>query len=490
MTTRHEAIREQLGRFGQAQLLEHCARLDEPARQRLLEQAAAIDLEQLQTLFRQRDKVYKAPTADHIRPPLVIDADQRAADSRALGDQLIAEGAVAALVVAGGQGSRLGFEHPKGMYAIGPVSQRSLFQIHAEKILALERRFGAAIQFLVMTSPATHDETRQFFQSQNFFGLSDANVHFFCQGVMPAVDWETGALLLEAPGRLFLSPDGHGGMLTALASSGLLAKLRAKGIKYLFYFQVDNPLVKVADPTFLGLHAGHAAEVSSKIVPKEGPRDKLGNVVLIDGRCSIIEYSDLPEDLGERRGPDGKLWIGAGSPAIHIFDLEFLERMSRQGVRIPFHIARKKVPYLDASGHVVQPETENALKFERFIFDLLPLAERWTVVATSRHEEFMPLKNGTGPDSPATVRQALSNLYWDWLKRAGVKLPWQENEDVPIPVEISPLFALDAAELAARLPKGWRLENGATSCCMQSSWQAAAAPGSGLEAGRAGPSSS
>jgi UDP-N-acetylglucosamine/UDP-N-acetylgalactosamine diphosphorylase len=263
---------------------------------------------------------------------------------------------------------------------------------------------------------------------------------------------------MEAPHRLFASPDGHGGMLAALASSGTLQRLRRQGVEALFYFQVDNPLVKIADPVFLGMHAERAAEISIKIVPKEDPLDKLGNLVLIDGRCGIIEYSDLPKELGSKRTPEGKLWLWAGSPAIHIFDLAFLERMSAQGVRIPFHIARKKVPFIDEHGRTIQPDKENALKFERFIFDLLPLADRYVILETSRSEEFMPLKNGTGPDSPETVRQAMSNLYAGCLQRAGFELPRRANGDVAIPVEISPLFAMDAEELSRRLPPSWRLQ--------------------------------
>src|SRR5262249_5798673 len=162
-------------------------------------------------------------------------------------------------------------------------------------------------------------------------------------------------------------------------------------------------------------HLAARAEVSLKIVPKEGPHDKLGNVVLVDGRCSIIEYSDLPDDLARQQDEQGRLRIWAGSPAIHFFDVAFLERMTRGGTQIPFPIARRKVPYLDDSGRVVQPARENALKFEKFIFDVLPLADRWIVVETSRADEFMPLKNATGPDSPESVRRAMSDLAAHWL---------------------------------------------------------------------------
>ena len=453
-----KSIRDLLSLYDQAHLLAHWNKLNEEQQRSLEAEIKSLDLDLIRSLFEDRDKVFEVPSADRISPAPVLPNSAATAATRARGEAMLAGGKVAALVVAGGQGSRLGFEHPKGMYPIGPVTQRTLFQIHVEKVLALQKRYGGAIPFLVMTSPATDAETRQFFLEHRYFGLAERDIHFFQQGTMPAVDLATGHILMDSPYQLFASPDGHGGKLAALKKGGLLQQLLDRGIEALYYFQVDNPLVKIADPVFLGLHAEHNAEISLKIVPKESPLDKLGNLVLIDGRCSIIEYSDLPESLGARRTPDGKLWIWAGSPAIHVFDMEFLERMTSKGVRIPFHIARKKVPFVNEKGELVRPQKENALKFERFIFDLLPLAERCILVETSRAEEFMPLKNGSGADSPETVRQALSNLHASWLEKAGARLPRKENGDVAIPVEISPLFALDAEELVRRLSKGWSLQ--------------------------------
>jgi UDP-N-acetylglucosamine/UDP-N-acetylgalactosamine diphosphorylase len=329
------------------------------------------------------------------------------------------------------------------MFHIGPISGKSLFQLHAEKVLARGRKHGVRIPFLVMTSHATHAETEQYFEKHHYFGLDPEDVTFFRQGTMPALDIATGRLLLEGPGRLFTSPNGHGGTLTAMADSGLLDRLHHVGVRHIFYFQVDNPLVKIADPVFLGRHITAKADVSSKVIPKEGPHDKLGNLVLIDGKLSIIEYSDLPHDLAEARNPDGSLRIAVGNPAIHIFDLDFLQRMTAGGgAGLPFHVARKKVPYFDpAKRETINPKVENALKFERFIFDVLPLCQRWIAVATSRREEFEPLKNATGPDSPDSVRRAMIALARDWLERAGAKLA------PGVAVEISPMWALESHDV-------------------------------------------
>jgi UDP-N-acetylglucosamine/UDP-N-acetylgalactosamine diphosphorylase len=309
-----------------------------------------------------------------------------------------------------------------------------------------------------MPSPATHDETVAFFKENRYFGLPEGEVFFFQQGTMPALDMATGRLLMEARGRLFTSPNGHGGTLRALADTGLLQRLGARGIRHVFYFQVDNPVVQIADPAFLGHHIAERAEVSSKVIPKEGPTDKLGNLVLIDGRCGMIEYSDLPEDLARQTDERGELRFRAGNPAIHIFDIDFLRRVTTGTEAMPFHVARKKVPCLDEKGNEVEPAKENALKFEMFIFDALPRADRWTVVETSRRDEFQPLKNATGPDSPATVRQALSNLAADWLERAGAVVPRSATGDAAVPLEVSPLHALDAEELARKVARGTRIE--------------------------------
>src|SRR5579875_2233230 len=455
-------LQRKLQQYRQEHVLSWWDRLEDEQRRVLIDQLSSIDLDRLSRLYAEREHTYRPPDSSRIKPIDIVPADAPDnAAMRAAGEEALRRGEVAALVVAGGQGSRLDFEHPKGMYPIGPISRKSLFQIHAEKVLALGRRYGKQLPFLIMTSPATDAETRSFFAERAYFGLPKEEVFFFCQGTMPALDLATGKLLLEAPGRLFLSPDGHGGVLMALNKSGLLEYLRQRGIGHLFYFQVDNPLVKVADPIFLGRHLARRSEASSKIVPKQGPKDRLGTFALVDGRCTIIEYSDLPDHLANERDADGRLRLWAGSPAIHIFDRDFLARVTAGVGLLPFHIARKKVPYLDDKGKLVQPQKENALKFERFIFDVLPLAERWLVMETSHREEFAPLKNAEGADSPQTVQAALTNLAADWLRCAGIEVPRTANGEPAVALEVSPLFALDAEEFAARVDRNIRI-NGAT----------------------------
>jgi UDP-N-acetylglucosamine/UDP-N-acetylgalactosamine diphosphorylase len=374
---------------------------------------------------------------------------------RKRGEAALAAGKVGAILVAGGQGTRLGFDHPKGMFPIGPLSGASLFQIMFEKVMALSRRHSVCIPLYLMTSPATHEETVEHLRERNNFGMPAEDVHIFCQGMMPAVDMHSGQLLLEDKGKIFKSPDGHGGTLAALAKSGGLADAKRRGIEQFYYCQIDNALVSMCDSEFLGYHLLAGAEVSTQVVAKRGLRDKVGNVVVVDGQIQVIEYSELnpfPDEIVGRKMPDGKPVFWAGNIAVHIFDRAFLERMSGEAEGLPFHVANKPVPHMDSSGNFVEPEKPNAIKFERFIFDLLPAAEHGIVVEVDEAKTFAPLKNASTEktDTKETVQAARMAVERDWLRSAGIEIA----DDVPI--EISPLFALDAEDVkkqAARLPK-------------------------------------
>ena len=267
----------------------------------------------------------------------------------------------------------------------------------------------------------------------------------------------SGRILLAERGRVALSPDGHGGVIRALERCGALAEMAEGGIRTIFHLQVDNPLIAIGDAGFLGLHRRAGAEMSSKVVRKTDPAEKVGLVVVRDGRQEMIEYSDLPDDLAERRAADGGLELWAGSIALHLIDVAFAARLAGGGGRLPFHRARKPVPYVDELGSRIEPDVANAVKFEQFIFDALPLAERALVVETDRETEFEPLKNASGPASPETVRSRLTDVYAGWLEAAGVAVPRGANGLPVHPIEVSPLVALDAAELAERVDPAMRV---------------------------------
>ena len=433
-----------LHRFGQQHLLVGWSSLNDESQYSFERQLASVDFTELMKLTELGQTMAAlCPAATDLAP---ISIEQPNPASRTIGEAALRAGQVAVLLVAGGQGTRLGFDHPKGMYPVGPVSGASLFQIHSEKVLALSRKYGHAVPFLVMTSRATHAETVGFFETNKFFGLAPPQVRFFQQGEMPAVDIATGKVLLEAPGQVALSPNGHGGTLTALASSGLLAELKSAGVQHFFYFQVDNALVNIADPVFLGQHIEANSEASSKAVLKTRPDEKVGLLAMVNNCCGIIEYSDLPAEMNNAYDADGQLTYRAGNPAIHCFSVPFLEGVTSGAGQLRFHIARKKVPFYNtATGTVVTPTTENAYKFELFIFDALPLAERWMVMETKREDEFAPLKNAIGPDSLATVQELMLARDRRWLVSAGITV-----KD-GMKVELSPLLGLTAEEVAGNV---------------------------------------
>lgn len=456
-----EALTQLLAFHGQEHLLASWDQLDSEAQRRLTDQIKSLDLPELMRLASQKEDTGAARRlAQRAHSPRAIrlegntSATPSSADAIAQGERMLDAAMVGAILVAGGQGSRLGFPHPKGMYPIGPVSGKSLYKIHAEKLLALGRRHAGALPYYVMTSEATHEETVAFFGEHDHFGLDPKNVFFFRQGSMPAVDATRHRLLLAAPGELFLSPNGHGGVLGALAGSGALEDMHRRGIERVFYHQVDNPLVPIADALFLGHHALAEAEASVKVVAKSSPMEKMGNVVEVDGRLRIIEYFQLDDDLAPAKEPDGSPCFWAGSLAVHVFDRKFLERLTAGGADLPYHPSLKKVPYVNESGRRIEPDEPNAIKFERFIFDALPEARRTLVMEVRREEQYDPLKNAAGEHSPESVRASLSALYARWLRRAGVRMP---QHDLP-PIEISPLYALDPRELAEKVDKDLRID--------------------------------
>lgn len=357
-------------------------------------------------------------------------------DFRRVGEALLAEGKVAVVLVAGGQATRLGSADPKGLYPIGPVSGDSLFRILFEMVKAKRKRYGAALPIYVMTSDATHAATARFLAEHHRFGLPEADVTLFRQGMMPIVDAATGKLLLAEHGRLALAPDGHGGVLAALERNGCFADMRRRGIERIFFLQVDNPLVEMCHEEMLGLLELERCDLVTKVIAKLTPDEKLGAVVQLDGRLMILEYSDLPPDLADRRDSAGLPVFWAGSIAVHAFRRDFLERKAGGAEALPFHFALKKTPYIDERGVRVVPTVENSLKFERFIFDVFPDAVRGLVLETDRETEYAAVKNATGDFSPDEVRDQMMRYHRRRLQAAGYAI------EAHRPVEIGPLHPL------------------------------------------------
>jgi UDP-N-acetylglucosamine/UDP-N-acetylgalactosamine diphosphorylase len=367
-----------------------------------------------------------------------------------LGKDLISAGKVAAFVVAGGEGSRLGFDGPKGNFPITPVKNKTFFQIFAETIKAASKKYKTVYPWYIMTSPSNHARTKEIFCSNNYYGLDAGNVFIFQQGTQPTFGFD-GKILLADKTNIACSPDGHGGCIRALYKSGALEDMTKRGIEFISYFQIDNPLINVFDPLFLGLHALDRAEMSSKGLIKTGPKEKLGNFGLINGKVTVIEYSDLPDELAEKRNSDGSLLFRLGSIAIHIISRTFIKKLNAKGFALPLHRAIKEISHIDQYGNPVQPDQPNGIKLESFVFDALPLASKSIILETVRGQEFAPTKNATGIDSVETTRQMMVARAADWLQSAGIPIPKKPDGSPDCLIEIAPSFALEKDDVKAKL---------------------------------------
>lgn len=470
-----DRARARLMAAGQEHALTFFHRLSPVEQGAMLAQIAVIDLEGLPALVeryvRKKESFHLpaslAPAPCYPRDP---DSGGRRWDRerfREAGESLLRQGAVAVFTVAGGQGTRLGYDGPKGTFPGTPVTGKPLFACIADWLTAARIRYERAVPWYVMTSPLNHESTVQFFSENGFFGLDERDVMFFSQGVLPSLDLETGRLLLDSPGVIATNPDGHGGSLRALHHSGAVRDMQRRGVRHLSYTQIDNPLCRAIDPVFIGLHAtapDSSGEMSSKMVPKSDPAEKVGVFCSAAGKTCVIEYSDLPADLAAERDEHGRLRFNAGSIAIHMIGVEFIERLNAGGgFGLPLHRAEKKVPFVDLStGKRVEPSRPNAVKLEAFVFDAIPLAESSIVYETDRVDEFAPIKNAEGTDSPATCARIQTERAARWLESRGVTVPRTPGGEPDCVLEIGPITAmepsdLDLARLPREIPRGARM---------------------------------
>ena len=401
----------------------------------LLKQLKSIDF-QLIAEYYNNYKNIDEKSFDKFEPVKYLSAEESISNNELnkIGADALKSGEIAFLTVAGGQGSRLGYEHPKGCFPISPVKKKPLFQIFAEKILFYSSYYSNNFFWYIMTSKYNYRETLDFFIANDFFGLNKNNVIFFKQGTFPSLTID-GKLILADKSNIFMNPDGHGGILKALLKNNLLEDIKIKGIKHLSYFQVDNPLVDMADPRFIGYHIREKSNVTTKVIAKLYPEEKLGVIGRINGKSSVIEYSDLPEKEMFAVDENGKLLYLMGSIAVHIFEVDFLMNFTE---KMPLHYAEKKIKGYFFNDNDKPIFTDmNGTKFETFIFDTIPLAERALFFETDREVEFYPVKNKDGFDSIDTCIIGQSRLFYSWLKDAGLINEEYNNQMV----EISPLYS-------------------------------------------------
>ncbi len=452
MPDRFERLQAVAQEHGQGHIFQYWDILTNGARDALLDQVAQIDFPVMRRLIAQW--VLATPPEEHftaIEPVPMIPhgnvAHPEHAEAWAAGEAALRRGEVGLFLVAGGQGTRLGFDGPKGAFPIGPVSGKTLFDYHAAKIHNLQGRYGCELPWYIMVSDTNDAETRAFFEDKGYFGLNPDQIQFLRQRMAPCVD-EQGRFMLEAPGVLAMNPNGHGGSIPAMVENGVLDDARRRGVRYLSYFQVDNWAVKVADPLFIGYHALRNAEMSSKNHAKNQPREAVGVHCLCDGEYRVIEYSELdiyPQLLETL--PSGELKHRAGNPAIHILSVDFVQRVYDHFDDFPWHLAHKRIPCIGEDGEMVRPDKPNGYKFETFVFDALRLIKHAPLaLEIERRFEYTPIKQMEGDNSVAAARQNMSDWWAEWIQASGGTVATNAQGRCAVNLEIDPAHALTQEE--------------------------------------------
>lgn len=457
-----ESLEIRLKQYGQEHLLQFWDDLSDQEQASLAKEVQSIDFKRVNELSKKAltDLSHTLEKKDDLIESLPNDIVGRISTSSAedvkewydTGLKEISQGKVAVLLLAGGQGTRLGVAYPKGMYNVGLPSGKTLYQLQAERIKKVQElandKFGttAVIQWYIMTSEATLKDTRAFFKKNNYFGLKSSNVTFFEQHLLPCLTF-TGKLMLSSKCSIAQSPDGNGGLYRALKSGGILKSFEAEGIDHVYVYCVDNILVKVADPVFIGFCVKEGLDCGNKVTKKIDPHEAVGVVAKVEGKFEVVEYSEITPSTAERRKPDGSLMFDASNICIHYLSTRFLSDFCNNNLdKLPHHIAKKKIPHLNESGGLIIPMSPNGMKLEKFVFDVFPFSSKFGVFEGERAEEFSPLKNG--PDSakcsPSHCRNDLLRLHRLYLEEAGVKFYNEDGspvKDEDSQHEISPLLS-------------------------------------------------
>lgn len=455
----YEKLYERLSSHGQEHLIKYWPELSDKEREQLAGEIGKLDWEEVNEVFRratEATKIILEKLDDDLKPiphthyeSVPSLSNDKIDEYESIGLQEISESRVGVLLLAGGQATRLGFGHPKGMYDVGLPSHKTLFQIQAERILRVQQmaaeKYGkeGTITWYIMTSQHTKGPTADFFKSNSFFGLNKDDIIFFDQGRLPCFDFE-GKVLLDEKYHLSSAPDGNGGLYKALKTQGILQDIVSRGVEHLHAHSVDNILVKVADPVFIGYCTSKNADCAAKVVQKSSPSEAVGVVCLVNGHYKVVEYSELTDEAAERKNPDGRLTFSAGNICNHYFSADFLSKICNFETKLKLHIAKKKIPFIDTNGIRQKPNEPNGIKMEKFIFDVFEFAENFICLEVARECEFSALKNADSAkkDCPSTARQDLLTLHRKYIREAG------GNIGDNVEVEISPLLSYGGENLA------------------------------------------
>ena len=449
---------------GQGHVFDHWDRLSGEQQRELLAQLAGIDFQRLKRLVQQVTRGAADSTEERVlRPPdVVLPDDEIKRDEielrRTLGDYSLRHGELA-FVMAAGTGVANPEDEPLGMLPVGPVTGKSLFQLQAEKVRALHRHYRVSLRCLIFCHPVQLDTIAAFFKKHNYFGLNCSDIQFCPEELLPVVN-RRGKLLLAGPSEVAMGTVGQGGILLQLIEEERLKSLERSGVKHVLFFQADNPLVRLGEPTFLGLHIKNQANVTSKAVRRKGPEEDLALFCSFNGAVGVVRPGELEEGERNRRQEDGQLEFSAAQIGVHLFSLSFLWRLNQESIKLPVRGVPVATPHVDKRGRVQRPSDPNSIRFQTFPFEVFRAARRATIVDVHRETEYSPITSTSGSNSPQTAQRDLSQLYTRWLREAGAVDP-ALSPDLEPAVEISPLFALDAEELREKIELPVAPESGA-----------------------------
>ncbi|KAM4634800.1 UDP-N-acetylhexosamine pyrophosphorylase-like protein 1 [Polymixia lowei] len=450
-----EEVKLCLESAGQSHILQFWPELSDEERNAFLLDLSQLDLGGLKEHCDGTAKAATCPAArvdQQIEPiPSELIGSIKKSDKNTLADWenegflQISKNRVGVLLLAGGQGTRLGVQYPKGMYNIGLPSNKTLYQIQAERIRKVQEltnlKHGSkcTVPWYIMTSEFTLEPTEKFFKDNHYFGLEPSNIIMFEQRMIPAVTFD-GKLILQGKGKIAMAPDGNGGLYQALVSNKVLEDMEKRGVEYLHVYCVDNILVKMADPTFIGFCVSKGADCGAKVVEKAYPAEPVGVVCRVGGVNQVVEYSEFQPELAESRRPDGELLYSAGNICNHFFSRAFLQEVAKKFEgQLKQHIAIKKVPFMDRCGNEVKPTKPNGIKMEKFVFDVFPFSRNFVVFEVLREEEFSPLKNadGAAKDNPTTARCSLLAQHYRWALAAGATFLDEQGNTLPVTPRVS-----------------------------------------------------
>ena len=404
-------IKEDLNKYNQSHLLYFYEKLDENKKEKLINQIRGIDFKQINDLYENTKKKIEFNDAK-IEPINFVDKSKMTKEEineyEEIGSKIIKEGKYAVVTMAGGQGTRLGHKGPKGTFDIGLDSHKSIFELLCNTLKEAKEKYGVYVSWYIMTSEENNKQTVDFFEANNYFGYDKEKVMFFKQGQLPMCDTE-GKILIDETGLIKEAADGHGGVFESMRKDGVIADMEKKGIEWIFIGGVDNVLAKMVDSVLTGLSIKRNVLAAGKSVVKAGPKERVGVFCKRNGKPSVIEYTEITEEMAEAQNENGDLLFGESHILCNLFNIKAIENISEK--KLPYHSAFKKAKYINENGNLVVPEKPNAYKFEAFLFDAFESLDDMAIMRVKREEEFAPVKNAEGVDSPETARKLYKDFY-------------------------------------------------------------------------------